>query len=91
MHYHIVLSLDKWREYPVFVTAYSYFFGAVFMGLCSLQNVVSEEKRENFSIPKPVRLKTLLLPHFTLSPIPTSSLYMFLCMLLLLLLLYAIF
>ncbi|XP_003387276.1 PREDICTED: WAT1-related protein At5g45370-like [Amphimedon queenslandica] len=44
---------NKWREYPVFVTAYSYFFGAVFMGLCSLQNVVSEEKREKFTIPRP--------------------------------------
>ena len=33
----VMLSfLDKWREYPVNVTAYSYFFGAVFMGLASI-------------------------------------------------------
>lgn len=24
---------DKWRQYPIYVTAYSYFFGALFMGI----------------------------------------------------------
>ena len=28
--------IGRWKEYPVATTAYSYFFGAMFMGLASL-------------------------------------------------------
>ena len=28
--------VGRWKEYPVATTAYSYFFGAMFMGLASL-------------------------------------------------------
>ena len=36
------------------MTAYSYFFGAIFMGLCSLQYIGTTENRTKFIIPKEV-------------------------------------
>ena len=36
------------------MTAYSYFFGAIFMGLCSLQYIGTTENRTKFIIPREV-------------------------------------
>ena len=32
----VTIMVGRWKEYPVATTAYSYFFGAMFMGLASL-------------------------------------------------------
>ena len=34
---------DQWRDKPIFVTAYSYFFGALFMGLASVYYVATKQ------------------------------------------------
>lgn len=39
----ILLCVDKWQEYPIYVTAYSYFFGALFMGLASIYYAASQQ------------------------------------------------
>lgn len=37
------LLAGRWKDYPVGTTAYSYFFGALFMGLASLYYPVRGE------------------------------------------------
>ena len=49
------LNAGKWRDHPVAITAYSYFFGAVFMGLASLY-VFPVGKSEEYKIPSQVSL-----------------------------------
>ena len=49
------LFLGKWRDYPVNVTAYSYAFGAIFMGLATIYFGASGKKSE-FLIPQNVRI-----------------------------------
>ena len=41
---------DPWRERPVAVTAYSYMFGSLFIGVSSLYFVITGQTSE-FSIP----------------------------------------
>ena len=35
--------VDEWRHLPIFVTTYSYFFGALFMGLASIYYAASQK------------------------------------------------
>ena len=49
----VVSPSGKWKEYPVTITAYSYFFGAMFMGLFSLYYAATGQSRE-FQIPQKV-------------------------------------
>ncbi len=45
---------SRWRKYPIYVTAYSYFFGAVFMGIGTIYYAASGKYSE-FHIPLDVR------------------------------------
>lgn len=39
---HVVLT-DVWKSQPIYVTAYSYVFGSVFMGCASLYHVATKQ------------------------------------------------
>ena len=47
------LSSGKFKEYPVTITAYSYFFGAIFMGLSTIYPAVTSQGKA-FRIPTSV-------------------------------------
>lgn len=49
-----ILSSGKWKQYPIYVTAYGYFFGALFMGLSSMF-YVAKNQTHLFRIPQEVR------------------------------------
>ena len=49
------LSEGKWKQYPVAVTAYSYFFGALFMGLSTIYFAASGQG-DQFAIPQDVSI-----------------------------------
>ena len=34
---------DKWRDHPIYITAYGYFFGALFMGMGSIYYAATKE------------------------------------------------
>ncbi len=40
----------RWREYPVTITAYSYFFGAMFMGISSQYFPATGQSDKHLSI-----------------------------------------
>lgn len=47
----MILCVDKWQANPIYVTAYSYFFGALFMGLASIYYAASQQF-DKFIIPQ---------------------------------------
>ena len=50
----VCLLAGKWKDYPVGTTAYSYFFGAMFMGLASLYYPITGQV-DVYQIPSQVR------------------------------------
>lgn len=55
------LSEGKWKQYPVAVTAYSYFFGALFMGLSTIYFAASGQG-DQFAIPQDVSIYVFAFP-----------------------------
>ena len=53
------LTPGKFKQYPVTVTAYSYFFGAIFMGLSTIYPAVTSQGNA-FRIPMSVSQERLL-------------------------------
>jgi len=51
----------KWKQYPVTVTAYSYFFGALFMGLSTIYFAASGQG-DQFAIPQDVSIYVFAFP-----------------------------
>lgn len=47
----VLLLVGKWKDYPVMVTAYSYFFGAIFVGLASFCVLSVGEAPKNYKVP----------------------------------------
>lgn len=57
--YRYSIPLGRWKKHPIYVTAYSYFFGALFMGLGSLY-YVGTGQYTLFKIPQDVRAETIV-------------------------------
>ena len=49
----LIVYIGKWRDYPVGVTAYSYTFGAMFMGIATIYFGATGQKSQ-FLIPQSV-------------------------------------
>lgn len=58
MQFLLLLYLDKWKNHPIYVTAYSYMFGALFMALTSIYYLASG-KADRYLITGTVRLTIL--------------------------------
>lgn len=74
----VVLCADKWKDYPIYVTAYSYLFGAVLMGVASVIYTAATGKWSEFIIPEDVRIRWILVYKQSIYGLPSDNNCLFL-------------